>query len=53
MLGLVIVCWCYLIWNILGRVVNYNNCGKDNNVRYIIDNIVIFVLILILYFLTK
>ena len=53
MLGLKIVCWAYLIWNILGRIANFNQGDKHNIVVRAIDNVVIIVLIVLLYFLMK
>lgn len=51
MLGLRIVCWAYLIWNILGRIVNFGEGSEQHTKVRCIDNVVIVVMIFILYFL--
>ena len=53
MLGLQIFCWTYLVFTLLGRLVNYNKNDKESNRVRIIDNIVIFMLVVILYILAR
>ena len=47
------VCWTYLIWNILGRIANFNHADTNNMIARAIDNVVIIVLMVLLYFLMK
>lgn len=53
MIVLKIVCWAYLIFNVLGRIANFNQGDKHNIMARAIDNVVIIVLIVLLYFLMK
>lgn len=48
-----IVCWSYLIWNILGRIANFNHVDTNNLIARAIDNVVIVALMVLLYFLMK
>ena len=53
MMYLKIVCWAYLIYNILGRIVNYEKKDIRSMIIRIIDDATIFGLIFAIYLLTK
>ena len=53
MLWLKIVCWAYLIFILMGRIVNYDKNDKQNIKVRCIDDVMIIVLIAILYFLMR
>lgn len=46
-----VVCFAYLIFTILGRIVNYDTCSGSANGARLIDNITIVMLVLIINFL--
>lgn len=53
MFWLKVVCWAYLIFTLMGRIVNYDKNDKQSNKVRCIDNVMIVVLIAILYFLIR
>lgn len=53
MVFLKVVCWAYLLWTILGRIVNYDNKNETGIKIRIIDNITIISLVILIYFLNK
>lgn len=53
MLFLKIACSSYLVYMILGRIVNYDQAGDQKIKARLIDNITIICLMVIMYFLVK
>lgn len=53
MLGLTIACAAYLIFIMLGRIVNYDKNDKQSNIVRAIDNITIVALVLLICFLNR
>ena len=53
MLGLTIACAAYLIFILMGRIVNYDKNDKQSNIVRVVDNIMIVVLVLLIYFLNR
>lgn len=53
MIGLLIVCWAYLIFTLMVRIVSYDKRDKHDALIRMIDNTTIIVLILMIYFLIR
>lgn len=51
MLGLKVFCWAYLVFILMGRIVNYDKCDAQSNQARFIDNLMIVALVIILAFL--
>lgn len=51
MVALKVVCWAYLIFIVLGRVVNYDKLDKGSNFAKFTDNIMFVALVILIYFL--
>lgn len=53
MLGLIIVCWFYLVYTILCRLINFKAIGKGTLSVRIIDNVIIVLMIIALFILYR
>lgn len=53
MLALKIFCWVYLIFIILGRIVNYDKCSPQANAVRFLDYLMTTALIIFLYLIYK
>lgn len=53
MLVLTIACAAYLVFIMLGRIVNYDKNDEQSNISRAIDNIMIVALVLLICFLKR
>lgn len=48
MLWINVICWAYLIFLVMGRIVNYDKCDKGATKARIIDNVMFVAIVIIL-----